>query len=275
MSLKYQRPYQHNYGLRPYKVSRAGMGSQFNYGYRPYARLAQGLRRRMLAKRRGGYGGGARRGNFPIGTTYRTATRGTREMALYAPSMAVKPEMKFKDLTAATYVGDTTGTVTLLNAIDSGTELNNRLGDRVALTGLQIRGVVAAGSTGSAPVQATFAIIYDRQPQGALPAITDIYTAIASAAFQTTSSRDRFKILGRWNHVVMGVFATPTTGCEERQIDLHLFFREQVTYTTSQSSGAIGNIKTGGLYLLTYGDLAASTAAPNFSLRFRLNFADA
>lgn len=243
-----------------------------------YRRTAYGRVAAPLAKPRARYSRyntRLARASGPAGTTRRYVARVTREMPLYAPFSTARPEMKYTDVAQATYAADTTGTVTYLNRIDSniGGIDQGREGSRVMMCGTQIRGFVVAGTTGTA-ARATMVLVYDRQPQGANPAITDIFETISSNSFQVTSTRDRFHILGRWDYTLIGNSTTPAVGKEAYQIDLKESFRKLAAFADSTSTGQIANIRTGGLFLLTFGDTAAGTAAPNFTLQVRTFYGD-
>lgn len=195
-------------------------------------------------------------------------------MALYAPPSAIRVELKYVDLAGASYVADTTGTLTLLATIAQGDTLQQRVGQRVMLTNLLIRGQVASGST-TATALATLIIVYDRQPQGALPAITDVLDASISNSFQRVDFRDRFFLCARWDFNLTGNSVTPATGGENIRLDFNVALRKPATYDQTATTGAIGTIRTGALYAITVGNNAAGTTAPNFTLVYRTSFADA
>jgi len=237
-----------------------------NFGNRPtMRRLAQ---RRRFRTTRVGFPRG------PPGTTRRAFSRVVREMPLHAPTAAARPEMKFVDTTQATYAANTTGSITHISIIAPGNTLSGREGNRAMLTGVQLRGTVQSNAT-TGIAQATCAIVWDRQPAGAVPAITSIFDAITSNSFQSVSNRDRYAILGRWNWVLIGNTTTPTVGREEQSVDLHINFMKEIVFIHDSGNGDIANVVTGALYLITMGDVAAGTADADFTLRVRTYFGDA
>lgn len=255
------------------QLTQPGLMPAAKYRRTSYGRVAAPLAKPRARYSR--YNTRLARASGPVGTARRYVSRVVREMPLYAPFSTARPEMKYTDVAQATYAADTTGTVTYLNRIDSniGGIDQGREGSRVILCGTQLRGAVVAGTTGTAS-KATIVLVYDRQPQGANPAITDIYESVSSNSFQLTSTRDRFSILGRWDYTLIGNSTTPTVGKEAFTIDLKTVYRKLSTYADTASTGPIANIRTGGLFLLTFGDTAAGTAAPNFTLQVRTFYGD-
>lgn len=208
----------------------------------------------------------------PVGTTHRRAPSGIREMPLHAPMSTARPEMKFVDVDSATYVANTTGTVTFLNSIAPGALIEaGREGSRVQLQGTQIRGRLTAGTTGTI-AKATLVLVWDRQTNGAAPVITNVYETINSNSFQLTATRDRFHILGRWDYIIIGNSTTPTVGRESLNIDQKVVYSRLSQY--GEASGAITDMLSGGLFMLTFGDTAAGTTAPNFVLQVRTYYGD-
>jgi hypothetical protein len=211
----------------------------------------------------------------PVGTTRRFASRTFRELPLYAPLPVSRNEMKYVDIAQAVYPGDNSGSVTHLNPIIIGSlVVGQREGSRVMLCGTQLRGAVLAGTTGTVS-KATLVLVYDKQPNGALPNISpDIFETTASDSFQTTANRSRFDILGRWDYTLVGNSTTLVTGREYFNVDLKSAFRKVAVYNEQSNSGAIGTMVSGSLLLLTFGDTGTGTSAPAFQLQCRTMYGD-
>lgn len=225
-----------------------------------------GFRRRV---RRGAVSRGG-----PPGTTKRYVARVVRDMPMYAPHAATKPEMMYFDVASATYAMDTTGTVTHINPIaPTDVLLSGRFGARVLTFGVQVRGIVTSGTT-TGIARGTMAVIWDRNPFGALPAITDIYSAVSSGAFQVVTNRERFHILGRFDYLRIGNSTTPTVGREAEVVNVNIACKKPSTFAATGVSGAIATIVTGAIYLVTFGDTAAGTAAVTSTLLTRVYYGD-
>lgn len=208
------------------------------------------------------------------GTTRSFAARVVRDMPLFAPrNVPVKFEQKYFDLTQAGYVADTTGTITHINPVPLGDSILERHGARFLNTQVQLRGILLAGSAGTV-ANAVAYVVWDRQPQGALPAITDIFDVVNANSYQVTSTRDRFRLMVRLNYSVTGNSTTPATGLESRSIDSRVAMRQPTTYLSGATVGTIASVQTGALYLVTMGSAVAGTTAPTWFLRIRTLFAD-
>ena len=98
-------------------------------------------------------------------------------MPNYRPQLrrATPLEVNYVDLANAAYGLNTTGTITLIATIAQGASVQQRIGKRAYYKSLLMRGVIIAGSTGTV-ADASYLIVYDKRPTGALPAITDILT---------------------------------------------------------------------------------------------------
>lgn len=179
--------------------------------------------------------------------------------------MGKGPERKVIDTAAASYACDTTGSVTFINGAAQGTDFNQCLGRKYENVAVQIEGTVGPvdGTTGNNKCRVM--IIYDEQPNAALPAITDILTASTSAAFMNLNNRDRFKILMDENFTIGGIDTTatqsyamsPTVMNISRYIKCNLPTIRNGAATTA----AITNYVTGTLLLVTIGSQPAASGA--------------
>lgn len=205
-------------------------------------------------------------------TTTTVSTRGLpgRETPLYVGVRQALTEAHVGDIAAAGYTFDATNTnVIHLNPIALGDGLTERHANRVFMTQLQIRGALSVGAS-SLFNSGTMLIVYDRQPAGALPVITDILDTAGITSFQNLSTRDRFSILWRHDFALEGTAAVPTAD-STRRIDKVLLLNKYAAYTVGTTSGAIANVKSGGLYFVWFGNGAAATALVG-ALGFRLVF---
>jgi len=188
------------------------------------------------------------------------------------PAIRKAGEVKYVDLASANYGLNTTGSVTLLPIIPQGPDEINRIGRNVALRSLYIRGRCTNNSTATLN-QCVIAIVYDRQSNKANPAITDVYTSISPNAFRNDENKDRFLILKEWRFNLAGV-STATLNADHRNINKYMKLPNlPVNYSTG-TTGLIGEINTGGLYLMTFGNTVSGTADATFAATFRTRFVD-
>lgn len=207
------------------------------------------------------------------GSSRAVATVKYMEMPLHAPVGSFRPEMKYADVAEATYTANTTGSVQWINAIAPGSSMNQREGSRVKLTSVRVRGRVTAGSAGVIAT-GTLVLVYDSKANGASPAITDVYETVNSTSLQNTTNRDRFKILARYDYTLVGNSTTPVTGREQYVIDQLVNIPNLSMVWGEVGTAAISNTRVGTIHALTFGDTAAGTGAPNFTVQYRTSYGD-
>lgn len=184
-------------------------------------------------------------------------------------------ETGFVDLAAATYACNATGSITLVATIAQGASVNQRVGKKIVLKSVQVRGQVVGNAT-TAATNAAWMLVYDRRPTGSLPAITDVLVSASAISFTNDANSGRFQILKRWNCSVIGNVATAGQQTEASAYTVDEFVRLRglpVNYKAA-GTGAIGDIEQGALYLITVGDTAAGTADADAILAFRTRFLD-
>lgn len=182
-------------------------------------------------------------------------------------------ETGFVDLASATYALDTTGSVTLLATVPNGTSVNARVGKKVYWKSIQMRGAITAGST-AVINDVGFLIVYDARPRATLPALTDILVSASSSSFNNDAESARFTILKRVDQIVIGNSTTVATGMEAFSCDFFLDLKKREAVYRAGGTGAIGDIDKGSLLLVTFGSVAAGTAAASLVVAFRTRYYD-
>jgi hypothetical protein len=124
--------------------------------------------------------------------------------------------------------------------------------------------------------QAANYLVWDRQPNKALAAITDVLDSISSYSFPKRENAQRFMIIKQWRQAFAGNTTTPAASIINAVVDDYVKLpAECVTcYTSADTTGVIGDIITGALLFISVGDLAAGTADAQSNLGFRVNFRD-
>lgn len=186
---------------------------------------------------------------------------------------SARVEPGYVDVAAATYALDNTGSITLLNTVPQGAGTSQRVGKRIALKSLQCHGSSQTGSTCTVNDVAII-IVYDKRPCGVLPAITDILVSASARAFNNDTNSDRFRILKRVDHGMVGSAANQYTAKSQWSEDFFLNLNGMPQVFKAAGTGAIGDIAEGALYLITVGTVAAGTAAAELTAGFRLRYID-
>jgi len=198
-------------------------------------------------------------------------------------------EIKAIDIPDGTYGFNrpNAGVVSLLNGVQTGTGFFNRIGSRIEMRSLKIRGFIYYAST-TIQDQCRMIIVYDRQPTQTLPAPTVILQTrdqIGNATNPGSSeinldNRDRFQILRDYQvhipscTVAAGVLTNgPSYSDQKMQVDIYLKLKSLTTHFNSTSNPAtIANIATGALYAMFISDTQDATVG--FNGQFRLRYSD-
>jgi len=180
--------------------------------------------------------------------------------------------VKYVDLAAANYGCNTTGSVTLIPVIATGPDETNRIGRNVELKSLQVRGRVFNNATATMN-QCVVAVVYDRQPNKVLAGITDIYDSISPQAFRKDENKDRFLVLKEWRFILT---AAPGANvqADTKTINKYMKLKGLPVNYSNVGTGAIGDINTGALLLVTMGNVASGTADATFTAACRTRFTD-
>lgn len=186
---------------------------------------------------------------------------------------ATPQEVNYVDLPLTSYNLDSNGTITLISTIAQGASVNQRIGKRAFYKSLLIRGL-AFTSTTTTFLDAVFLVIYDKRPTGALPAITDILTSVSPSAFMNDNNTGRFEVIRRQDFTMIGNQLTPTTGKEAQNVDLFIPLNKRPITFESAGTGAIGDIDSGALYLVTLSSVVPGANAGILRVACRTRFTE-
>jgi len=200
-------------------------------------------------------------------------------------------EVKALDLTQATYQFDTTGSIIPLNLMQAGSSFFNRIGRKIEMKNIRIVGNILPLRTG-AEDYARIMIVYDRQTNGAIPAMADMLETTPQNGTNNTTSysginlnnRDRFTLLRDMRLALPSVSVAGTVQtnlgiqdpvCPLCNIDMFVKLKGMVTQFKADSSPAvIGDVATGAIYLVTFALYAPGVAAWQIQLESRLRYND-
>jgi len=222
--------------------------------------------------------------------TYQPRTAVSR----YSPqTQAFRPhpsaiEKKVNDLVTATYQVNTSGSFTLLANPTLGSDFNNRIGRKVLLKSLYVRGRIGtepalSGVEAIVPAQQARMILFvDLQPNGAAPAVTDLLVEALPTSQLNLNNRDRFMILCDKQYCFDPYYlvtstATQTLASCNRQIYNIKKYKKlnQEMIFNGTNGGTIADITSGALYMFWIGNKAASATDANAVLSTRVRYVDA
>lgn len=184
---------------------------------------------------------------------------------------APKTELKAFDVSSTNQTFQVAGSFTLLNACVNGAELYQRVGRKIYMKSLHVRGFISNTVT---VVQdyGRILVIYDSQANKAAPVIGDILGDSNAGAGQTGNSeinlanRERFKILRDYPIVLpsatfaAGVITNMVqvnTVKNDFNIDMFIPLKGLETVFNAVNGGTILDIASGSLYLICVSQLAA------------------
>lgn len=177
-------------------------------------------------------------------------------------------EYKWWDTSQTSY---TTGTVTPINLVPLGDDANTRDGRKISIKSILITGYGAAADTKGAP---RIMLVYDKQTNGSLPAITDILSENNWSSAHNLNYRNRFKVLydnvggiGRNTNPLMVV----PSGTASGQFIWHDYLKCDLETIFGEAQTGIQMIKTGGLYFVYIGTGMISIMG---EFRTRIRFVD-
>jgi len=188
-------------------------------------------------------------------------------------------EKKVVDTAAASYAVDTTGSVTAINLCAQGTDFTNRIGRKTTNTAIQVTGMVGPNSTAdnATGIHGKVLVIYDAQPNsaGAVPSMTDLFTASTSDSFMNLNNRDRFRVLATEDFALGPFDNTATVSLADNSIRLvNIYKRINMDSIWSGTTAAIGSVSSGTILLVTIGNNGSSTGY-TARLACRVRFVDA
>lgn len=196
-------------------------------------------------------------------------------------------EKKVNDLSVATYQANTTGSITLLALPILGSDFNQRIGRKIFLRSLYVRGSVKIENSGVASAivtpsqQARMIILLDKQPNGAAPAITDILVSAHPASQLNLNNRDRFNII-KDKCYTFGPYTVSTTATQSfaavgggiiYNVKMYKKLKCDMIFNAT-NGGTIADINSGALYMVWIGDQASSSSDINAILSTRVRFDD-
>jgi len=273
-----QRVDPRNMYARPDTATRGGSG-HIDYGSAGMSGAVGRLVRRSSGVSAGRYRTSSMGRSYPPYTQrrgYKRLLSGVRFSSPLRGFLGPAGDLKFKDVAFFASVFNTTGAVSHLDVIPTGTTVNTREGKAYQVLSCQIRGNAQSGTTTAVALGAIY-LIWDFQPNKALAAVTDILDTASANSFIKRENASRFKILMQRHYSFTGLLGTPATGNEQFAVEEFVRIPASssvATTTVADTTGVIGNRVSGALLMVTVGDTAAGTAAPNYEVGLRINFRD-
>lgn len=193
-----------------------------------------------------------------------------------------KTELKAFDVATVTTSFSTAGVFTLLNVPVNGAELYQRVGRKIYMKSLHIRGMVYPSAT-TTQDRGRMVVFYDSQPNAGVSTLATLF-ADSNAGHATSvdseinlDNRARFKILADKQYLFPSV--TDTTGVltnlgpqdnilQTFNINIFIKLNGLETIYNATNGGTIADITSGSLYVVTFGGLGNYGAQWGSRLRY-------
>jgi len=152
---------------------------------------------------------------------------------------------------------DATGGLSVINAVNQGTTMYQRIGNKIQIKSIRFRGSFSASGSVTNINEIRVALVYDRNPNGAYPLISDIFNdtgnidgAITNANTTLRSSinmnnKERFLILRDECRA-----CTKNQDSGTQVFDWYIKRKLETSFKASSNPGAIGDITCGAIYLI-------------------------
>lgn len=196
-------------------------------------------------------------------------------------------------------IDNNTTNIQALNIVTQGAAVSQRIGNKIAMKSLRLRfslfpnAVAGAALTSNVPTSVRTMIIYDRQPvaAGTYPATNTILAPISTAGVigngtcwdnidpnqleRYVTLMDKLYVLPPWNMALVVQPAQNVGPCDlsNFQIDEYIKLRNLETLYRL-SSGTIGDIVTGALYLVVIGSEGQNNGPYSWKGTIRFRFHD-
>lgn len=183
------------------------------------------------------------------------------------------PESKALDisLSATAYNTNNQGTLLLLNGCVTGNDLNNRDGRKIRIESVMMRiSCTMPLNTNSNGFGTRTILFFDKQPNAAAPAITDLLVADTPTSNLNLNNRDRFIVLMDKVRSTIGSSGYNDFWKKYK----NLYFKNLDTIYNGVNGGTVADITSGSLYLLTFMQGITTTNVLTCAGDIRVRFTD-
>lgn len=196
-------------------------------------------------------------------------------LAFQANTLRKGPEKKNNDIdnwtvAIATALGGTwnlTSANSLLNGIAQGNSEVTRIGRKISMVNLGISWTASLAATTTQGCSFRFKVIYDKQTNGTLPVVTDVLTINTFASPMNLNNADRFTVLH--DEIINNISVQNNFSVSGK-----CFIKMDLEAVYNAAGAGVGQINTGGLYLMFCNSATAATTAPTFAYYSRLRYLD-
>lgn len=175
-------------------------------------------------------------------------------------------ELKWHDTIVTAF---SAGTVVPLNAVPLGDDAIARDGRKILMKSLQYKLTAFASQAAGAPPQPRLAIVYDKNPNGLLPVVTDIFQSSSGVALTNLNNRERFEVIHD-NFAGLKIGHDPLIAGAAGYVFTSQWYGrlDHTTVYGASGSGTQAGTQTGALYAVLLGGAGDTSGIVNLRLRF-------
>nr|QXP07773.1 MAG: putative capsid protein [Arizlama virus] len=164
---------------------------------------------------------------------------------------------------------------TVLNVVQQGAAVYNRVGTRVNFKSLQLRLMLSGQTAATVNAILRVVMVYDRQTNGAAPAIATIFSDLSAAGGATTTFHSGLAIANRSRFQVIRDEMVPMSFGGDSVKHYKTYAKGMWPTEYSANNGTIGDVATGAIYLIYSATIAGAAAGLSVSqIACRLRFYD-
>lgn len=168
------------------------------------------------------------------------------------------PELKLIDVNASATDVTLAGTWQLLNGTSTGTDYQLRIGRKIRVKSIQLRGYLRpTDPTTVVPQRWDLYVIYDKQSDGSAPTTTAFLENSTAVSFTNLNNRRRFMVLGHICGYLGSNGANGALAPGGEAIDWGAAVDLETIY--NGTGGTIADIATGSIYLLSISSTTSGT----------------
>lgn len=215
-----------------------------------------------------------------------------RRLVFKSPAVqkGVNVEKKWVDTTTGNKNFSLTGAFSLINGLQRGTDVYQRVGRRIKIVSINIRGLFFVLQDGAVPSidYLRMMLVYDREPNGSLPNLNEILQDTSEANATSTNSishmnlvnSDRFAIIKDWSIAIPAKAASGTSAPSQSLLDngfAAINWNKKVNLDVKYNSGTVGDvtdITTGSLFLVFVGLETTANSQFGAQMQCRIRFTD-
>jgi len=186
-------------------------------------------------------------------------TKSTNEIVRKVMRKVIKrEEVKNTYVNSASASCDTTGLAVSLFQASQGTGVSGRVGAKVTFKGMHVKLHVKAAN---ADAWGHWVLLYDKESNAALPAMTDIWVAQDGMSERTHLYKQRFTTLKKGEFAI--VATGDTKGTPYQDFEFYVPLKNKECRFNSANGGTIADIQSGSLILAFNSNVAAGATAPS------------